>query len=289
MSVATFIPTLWEARLLANLDNEHVATNFVNRDYEGEIKQKGDKVKVNSIGSITTKKYTKGTDIDDPEDLTTDDQDMSIDQADYFNFSVNDVDNVQAAGNLMDGAMQRASYSLSESSDAFIFKTMADGAKLKVGSASSATALTSTNAYAVLVDIKTAMDKKNVPKSGRKISVPPEMEGLLLLDARFVSSGSQNAEGRLANGLIGRAAGFDIYVSNNLPYVSATKTYTMIAAVPMATSYAEQIVETKAYEPEKSFADAVKGLQVYGAKVFYPDCICAAFVTFPDSTVTTEA
>ena len=287
MSVATFIPTLWEARLLANLDNEHVATNFVNRDYEGEIKQKGDKVKVNSIGDITVKKYTKGTDIDDPEDLTTEDQDLIIDQADYFNFAVNDVDKVQAAGTLMDKAMQRASYGLSESSDAFIFKTMASGAKLKVRSASDATELTSTNAYAILVDIKTAMDKKNVPKSGRKIAVPPEMEGLLLLDPRFVATGSQNAEGRLANGLIGRAAGFDIYVSNNLPLTGGV--YTMIAAVPMATSYAEQIVETKAYEPEKSFADAVKGLQVYGAKVFYPYCICAAYVKFPETTVTSEA
>lgn len=286
MSVATFIPTIWNARLLANLDNEHVATEFVNRDYEGEIKQKGDKVKVNSIGEISIKKYNKDADIDDAEDLTTEDQDLTIDQGDYFNFKVNDVDRVQAAGTLMDKAMQRASYGLSQNSDAYIFSTMATGAGVKVGTSVKATYLTSANAYSTLVDIKIAMDKANVPKSGRKIAVPPEMEGLLLLDQRFVSTGSQNAETRLANGLIGRAAGFDIYVSNNLPYVKSTDTYTMIAAVQMGTSYAEQIVKTKAYQPEKSFSDAVKGLQVYGCKVFIANCVCAAYATF---TAPTEA
>ena len=284
MSIATFIPTLWNARLLANLDNEHVATNFVNRDYEGEIKQKGDKVKVNSNGDITIKKYNKDNDIDDAEDLTTEDQDLTIDQGDYFNFKVNDVDKVQAAGTLMDKAMQRASYGLSQNSDTFIFSTMATNAGTKIGTSSKATYLTADNVYTTLVSIKTAMDKANVPKSGRKIAVPPEVEGLLLLDQRFVSTGSQNAETRLANGLIGRAAGFDIYVSNNLPYVKASDTYTMVAAVQMGTSYAEQIVETKAYQPEKSFSDAVKGLQVYGCKVFIPKCVCAAYVTFTAPT-----
>ena len=48
----------------------------------------------------------------------------------------------------------------------------------------------------------------------------------------------------------------------------------------MGTSYAEQIVETKAYQPEKSFSDAVKGLQVYGCKVFIANCVCAAYATF---------
>ena len=147
MSVATFIPTIWNARLLANLDNEHVATEFVNRDYEGGIKQKGDKVKVNSIGEISIKKYNKDADIDDAEDLTTEDQDLTIDQGDYFNFKVNDVDRVQAAGTLMDKAMQRASYGLSQNSDAYIFSTMATGAGTKVGTSAKATYLTSANAY----------------------------------------------------------------------------------------------------------------------------------------------
>ena len=44
MAISTFIPTIWSARLLAHLDKAHVYAKLVNRDYEGEIKNFGDKV-----------------------------------------------------------------------------------------------------------------------------------------------------------------------------------------------------------------------------------------------------
>ncbi len=43
--------------------------------------------------------------------------------------------------------------------------------------------------------------------------------------------------------------------------------YTIVGGVDSAATYAEQIVSIEAYRPEKRFADAVKGLHVYGAKV----------------------
>ena len=112
MSVAKFIPTIWSARLLEHLDKAHVYAALVNRDYEGEIKNFGDKVKINQIGDITIKDYTKGSDIDDPEELTGSDQELVIDQAKYFNFSIDDVDNAQTNPKLMDEAMQRAAYGM---------------------------------------------------------------------------------------------------------------------------------------------------------------------------------
>ena len=63
MAISTFIPTLWSARLLAHLDKSLVLGNLVNRDYEGEIKQFGDRVKINQIADVTVKDYVKGTDI----------------------------------------------------------------------------------------------------------------------------------------------------------------------------------------------------------------------------------
>ena len=55
MSVTNFIPTIWSARLLRHLDKRHVYLNLLNRDYEGEIKNFGDTVKVNQIGNVTIK------------------------------------------------------------------------------------------------------------------------------------------------------------------------------------------------------------------------------------------
>ena len=66
MAVTSFIPELWSARLLNTLDKSHVATNFVNRDYEGEISAQGDTVHINTIGAITVGDYTRNTDMDDP-------------------------------------------------------------------------------------------------------------------------------------------------------------------------------------------------------------------------------
>ena len=71
------------------------------------------------------------------------------------------------------------------------------------------------------------------------------------------------------NGLIGRAAGFDVYRSTLVPNSSSTE-YKVIAGHRSAWSKAEQILETEAYRPEKRFADALKGLHVYGAKVVRP-------------------
>ena len=37
-----------------------------------------------------------------------------------------------------------------------------------------------------------------------------------------------------------------------------------------AVAYAEQLSKVHAYRPELRFADALKGLHLYGAKVVYP-------------------
>ena len=78
MAVTNFIPELWSARLLHALDKSHVAANLVNRDYEGMITQQGDTVHINSIGAVTVKDYTKNSDIEAPEELTTADQTLVI-------------------------------------------------------------------------------------------------------------------------------------------------------------------------------------------------------------------
>lgn len=267
MAVTSFIPELWNARLLYALEKAHVAANLVNRNYEGEIRQQGDTVHINSIGAVTVDDYTRNTDIDDPEVLTTTDQTLTIDQAKYFNFQIDDVDAAQTAGDLMDTAMQRAAYALNDAADAFLLRTIAAGADTnnKIGS-SAAIALTAENIYENIVALKTKLDKANVPTTGRYIVVPPEIHALLLLDDRFVkASDGGTANDTLLNGEVGRVAGFTVYMSNNVKYT--TDHWEIPASVQASTTYAEQIVSTEAYRMEKRFADAVKGLHVYGAKV----------------------
>lgn len=281
MAVTTFIPTIWSARLLAHLDKAHVYAKLLNRDYEGEIKGYGSTVKINQVGEITVKDYTRNSDIDAPEELSTADQTLTIDQMKYFNFQVDDVDKVQIRASLMDTAMQRAAYSLSDVSDKFAADLLAKGATNKMGTTSAPVILTAENAYEQLVGMKTMLDKKNVPTAGRWVVVPPEFEGLMLLDPRFVGTGGTKAEETLGNGAVARAAGFTIYESNNVPV--ASDKYSILAGYNGAGTYAEQIVETEAYRMEKRFADAVKGLHVYGAKVTRPETLVLLTASFTAS------
>jgi N4-gp56 family major capsid protein len=267
MAIETFIPEIWSARLLYALENAHVATNFVNRDYDGIIKQSGDTVHINTIGNITVKDYTKNTDIADPEVLSTADQTLVINQCKYFNFQVDDVDKAQAAGELVDTAMTRAAYALADTADAFLLKTIAEGAASGniIGTTSSPIALTAANVYENIVKLRTVLDKSNVPNSGRSICVPPDVYALLLMDERFAKNTADAGQNALINGLVGRVAGFDVYMSNNVS--GASNYFKVTAQTATATTYAEQIIKTEAYRLEKRFADAVKGMHVYGAKV----------------------
>lgn len=280
MSIATFIPKVWSARLLAHLDKAFVYAKLVNRDYEGEISEYGDTVHINQIGDISIKAYTKNTDIADPDQLATTEQTLIIDQGDYFNFYVNDVDKAQARANLMDPAMQRAGYGLANSADAYLAGILAAGTiTTGLGNDTTPVVITKDNAYETLITIKTALDKQNVPKEGRWIVMPPEFEGFMLIDPRFAGASGTNAESRLVDGAVAKAAGLNIFISNNVPN-TASKKYKVIASYNGAATYAEQVIKTEAYRREKGFDDGVKGLHVYGAKLTRPAEVAVVTANF---------
>ncbi len=274
MAIQNFIPTIWSARLLDHLDKRHVYLNLLNRDYEGEIRNFGDTVKINQLGDVTVKDYTPGKDIDVPEDLSGTDQTLTIDQAKYFNFAVDDVDNAQTNPKLMDKAMERAAYAMNDVVDAFAASLLAVNvhADNMIGTDEAPIVPTAQTAYDYLVDLGVKLTEANVPMAGRWVVVPAFFHGLLLKDERFVGNGTDYNKAILEGGEVGAGAGFAIYVSNNVPNAEGAK-YKIIAGTEAAGSFAEQILKTEAYRPEKRFSDAVKGLHVYGAKVLQSKCI----------------
>lgn len=282
MAVTSFIPELWSPILMRELEKAHVATAFVNRDYEGEIKKMGDTVHVNRIGAITVKPYTKNQAIDAPEELDTTDDTLEINKASYFNFAVDDVDKAQAAGTILEPAMTEAAYQMRDDVDADIFKTMIEASPYSNANNNRVphkVITTPGEAYELIVKLRNLLSKNNVPRFGRKLAVDTDFYGLLLEDPRFVSAGTEKTDERLEDGLVGRAAGFDIYETNNIGQANTdatTKKQALVAAVTAGTSFAEQVTEMEAYRPERRFADAVKGLNVYGVKVFRPECIGVA-------------
>lgn len=120
--------------------------------------------------------------------------------------------------------------------------------------------------------IRTALDKLNVPRTGRKLVMPSDVEAELLLDERFVTGNGAFSQTTLAEGAVARAAGFDIYISNDL-------NGEVVALTEDGVTFAQQITRMEAYRREKGFDDGVKALSLCGAKVIQPACVYHLTIT----------
>lgn len=216
MAITKFIPEVWSASLLTALDKALVfgAEGVVNRDYEGEITAYGDTVHINSIADPTITPYTKDTNLSDPEALTDSEQLLTIDQANSFNFQIDDIDKAQVrnGGALMLEATRRAAFGLRDEADQQIASIMALNAGNALGVIDGTTA---TNVYDTLVvPASVALDEANVPEEMRWLILAPSAYGKLQLDSRFIKV-NESGSNALRNGIVGDAGGFRIYKSNN--------------------------------------------------------------------------
>jgi hypothetical protein len=281
MAITKFQPEVWAATLLATLEKSlvYAGAPCVNRDYEGDISQYGDTVHIVSVADPTISTYTKDTDLT-VQVLTDSEQLLLVDQAKAFAFEVDDIDarQVRNDGGPMTQAAQRAAFGLRDVADQYVAGLMKAGVNASNALGAVTVSTTPTDAYdKVLVPLAQKLDEANVPSEGRFVVVTPAFYAKLRLDGRFIKA---NESGRQAlhNGDVGDAAGFRISMSNNAPAGASTGKM-IIAGSPIATSYAEQISKVEAFRPEKRFADALKGLHLYGSKVVRDTALATADVT----------
>lgn len=268
MSVQNFIPTIWSARLNESFKKNLVYGNVVNTDYEGEIKGQGSTVKINSIGAVTIGTYDKAAGIGNPQELNTAQKTLTIDQAKFYNFTVDDVDAAQANVDLLSGGIVEASYGLANVVDQYIagFYTEVKAGNT-IGNDTTPIVPTSATAYDLLVDLGVVLDENDVPESDRFVVVPAFYYGLLVKDPRYTKDANV-----MRTGFVGSIDNMSVYKSNNVPNTAGAK-YKIIAGHKSAISFAGQVDSVEAYRPEKQFSDAIKGLQVFGAKCIKPEGI----------------
>jgi hypothetical protein len=281
MAISNFIPEVWAAELLVTLEKSlvYAAPGVVNRDYEGEIGAFGDTVHITTLADPTIGTYTPHTDIT-IEDVDDVDTTLLINQSKYFAFEVDDVEKRQSrnGGAVLSEQARKAGYKLRDVADQHVAGLMAAG--VDAGNlVAEQTLATPADAYDLLVDLGVILDEDNVPDDGRWVVVTPAFHGLLKKDDRFVGSGDEAGAAARRNGRIGEAAGFTIRKSNNAPAgPGAGAGKLIIAGYSGATTYAEQINNVEAARKEKGFADIVKGLHLYGAKVVRGTGLAAADV-----------
>ncbi len=260
MSLSNFISTVWSETLYSQMDKKYIAVANCNREFEGDIKNRGDRVKICGVGQINVFDYNKNSDFNSGvQELNDVVRTLIINQAKAFNFQIDDIEKAQSNPKLMDAAVKNAAAALANVADQHVYSLCS-----KAGTSIAETA-TIDNIIPILIDARTTLLKNNVCDPGEiVIEVSPEVSNLILKSKINAS----NEDTVLETGCIGNIAGCKIFVSNNI--VVDGNVHKCLARSKRAIAFAEQLSEMDAYRPEKRFADAVKGLHLYGAEVIYP-------------------
>lgn len=269
MAINNFIPTVWSETLYKELDKEYVGVKNCNRDFEGDIRAKGDTVKICGVGNVTVFDYTKNTDMSAPETLSDNTRSLTINQAKAFNFQIDDIDRAQQSPKIMSEAMRKAASALSDAADSYVYSLYTG---ISEANTITKTGFEYTDVLDTLIEARKKLLSNNVSNGTETfLEVSPDIAALILKAKILQSDANENI---LECGYLGSFVGFKVFVSNNVATaVNSTdsKTYhKCIVRTKRAISFAEQLSEINAYRPEKRFADAVKGLHLYGAKIVYP-------------------
>ena len=261
MAINNFIPTVWSENLYTELDRQYIGVKHCNREFEGDIRGCGSTVKICGVGAINVGDYTKDTDLSAPQTLDDNGRELLIDRAKCFNFQIDDIDRAQSSPKLMSAAMKVAASALANEADKYIYSLYGEAGESVVNGA-----VTASNLLDSFIEARKLLYVNNVTDSSDVVfEVSPEIAAMIIKAKLAVATDNTDV---LENGCLGSIAGCKIYVSNNI--VVEGGAHKCIARTGRAIAFAEQLSEIDAYRPEKRFADAVKGLHLYGAKVVYP-------------------
>jgi N4-gp56 family major capsid protein len=270
MAISNFIPEIWSRNLNLAFRKAFVHAALVNQDYEGEIRDAGDTVRIMRPSAIAVANYTGTVTYADP---TSTEAVLEIDQKKYWAFRVDDVDAVQANVNLVSAYTTEAGVAMADAVDQFIASHYTAAHADNIITAAAYTNLTIYNAF---VEAGKRLNAKNVPQAGRVAMVSPHEYALLLNAPEFIKA-SDLGDAVVQSGALGMVAGFMIYLTNNAPTASSARQ--LLFGTPASTTFAAQLVKTEALRLPTQFGDGVRGLMVYGAKVIKPEALGVLRVT----------
>ena len=266
MSYNNFIPKIWSKAINRELERAMVFAEDCNRQYEGDVKQMGDTVKILGVGKPTITKQVGGSIIlDDAETVEDTSVEMLINRIAYFNYLVDDIDRRQAVGGLMDALSKESSEGVANAMDEDIaaLAELDDAPKLY----KTTKAVTVEN---ILDEFDLAVEKlmENDVKPETKIVATVSPWVKTLLRKAYVQLDTDNSE-MIKNGYVGRYNNLYIKVSNNTHKNTDNGSDIMIRT-QRAVAFANPLTHVEPYRPEKRFADAVKGFVLYGTKIVRP-------------------
>lgn len=305
-----FIPEIWSGKLVEKFYASTVLAAISNTDYEGEIKNQGDKVRIRTKPTITIRDYLVdgNLQLERPSGSVVD---LLIDKGKYFNTILDDVMDVQSDLNLMniwsDDASEQMKIVVDQNvllgilgqAKATTNKGIAAGpisANINLGVTGTPLPIVAAQAAPpvagqvevidLILRMGQVLDEQNIPETGRWLVIPAWMSTLIKKSELRQAYLSGDAVSMLRNGRLGMVDRFTLYSSNLLPKgpvtgppALASGEHVIYAGHPHALTFAAQVNKVETMRSEMTFGNILRGLQVFGYKVIDNTAIVEAIVT----------
>jgi hypothetical protein len=182
---------------------------------------------------------------------------LTIDQANYFAFYVDDVNQAQSVPGLAERYQEKAVHGLAVARDSYV-AGLIKGVTTNV---TTATALTAEAVKGAIDEAIVALRERNFDEEG-VIEITPAVYNLF--KNYLITLSTDNPE-YIKKGIVGVYDDFKVIMSNNMAK-DTTHTYCDVRG-KKAIAFAGQINEVEALRAEKRFKDIIRGLDTFGAKV----------------------
>ena len=282
LATHAFIPIKFSKKVAAILDSIVVAMDCVNTEWEDEVLDSGDIVRIRNFGNININSYTVDQTITN-QTVTEQVQSLVIDQQQYFSFKIDDVDVKQTDLDVYDGYEERAAIAVRNTVDTFLLTQMAASAPanntLGATTAGQVIQLNPDNIYDVFVNLYERLETGNVfgATSQRPWAiVHPKIKAIMKKSGQMTHPTPKGDE-VIRNSVVGEFAGFDIKTTTNLPMNQASggndDNFGVVVGTNLGYTFAMQISKTEDLRMETTFADQMRGLFVYGGQAVVPGAL----------------
>ena len=259
MAVTNFIQTIWSKKIQDDLELKCKLVENCLREYEGDCKY-AQSVKILGVGEPTIAAYDSTKDIT-IEEMSDKGQLLTIDQANYFAFYVDDVNQAQSVPGLKEKYQEKAVHGLAIKRDTYV-ATLIKGV---TGNVTTAGNLTGDAVKAAIDEAIVKLRERNFDEEG-VIEITPAVYNVF---KNFLITLSTNNPEYIKKGIVGVYDDFKVIMSNNLAKDTTGTTKYAYCDVRgrKAIAFAGQINEVEALRAEKRFKDIIRGLDTFGAKV----------------------
>lgn len=261
MAVTNFIQTIWSKEIQDDLELKCKLVDNCLRDYEGDCKY-AQSVKILGVGEPTIGTYNSSTDIT-IEEMSDRGQTLTIDQAKYFAFYVDDINQAQSVPGLKEKYQEKAVHGLAVARDTYVANLIKG--VTTAANVTTAAGRTEANVKAAIDAGIVALRERNFDEEG-VIEITPDVYNIF--KNNLITLSTNNPE-YIKKGIVGVYDGFDVIMSNNMAKDTsgATKYAYCDIRGKKAIAFAGQINEVEALRSEKRFKDIVRGLDTFGSKV----------------------